>query len=56
VSATDVVHVASVHKWNAEQKTLVPVQGSGGLTPTANALEGQYARSWAKNIWADALL
>ncbi len=56
VSDTDVVHVASVHKWNAEQKTLVPVQGAGGLTPTANALEGQYARSWAKNIWADALL
>jgi len=56
VSDTDVVHVASVHKWNTEQKTLVAVNGAGGLTPTANALEGQYARSWAKNIWADALL
>ena len=56
VSDTDVVHVASVHKWNTEQKTLVAVQGAGGLTPTANALEGQYAKSWAKNIWADALL
>ncbi len=56
VSDTDVVHVASVHKWNADQKTLVPVAGSGGLTPTANALEGQYAKSWARNIWADALL
>ena len=56
VSDTDVVHVASVHKWNAEQKTLVAVQGAGGLTPTANALEGQYAKSWARNIWADALL
>lgn len=56
VSDTDVVHVASVHKWNAEQKTLVPVAGAGGLTPSANALEGQYAKSWAKNIWADALL
>lgn len=56
VSDTDVVHVASVHKWNAEQKTLLPVQGAGGLSTQANALEGQYARSWAKNIWADALL
>lgn len=56
VSATDVVHVASVHKWNAEQKTLVPVQGAGGLSPQANELEGQYARAWARNIWADALL
>ncbi|MEK9803058.1 MAG: NAD(P)/FAD-dependent oxidoreductase [Curvibacter sp.] len=56
VSDTDVVHVASVHKWNAEQKTLVAVQGAGGLSAQANALEGQYARSWARNIWADALL
>ena len=56
VSDTDVVHVASVHKWNAEQKTLVAVQGAGGLSAQANALEGEYARSWARNIWADALL
>lgn len=56
VSAEDVVHVASVHRWNAEQKTVVPVQGAGGLSAQANALEGQYARSWARNIWADALL
>jgi sulfide dehydrogenase [flavocytochrome c] flavoprotein subunit len=56
VSETDVVHVASVHKWNAEQGTLVPVQGAGGLSTQASGLEGQYARSWARNIWADALL
>lgn len=56
VSDTDVVHVASVHKWNATQKTLVPVEGAGGLSPQANAIEGQYAKSWARNIWADALL
>lgn len=56
VSDTDVVHVASVHKWNAEQKTLVGVQGAGGLSTAANALEGQYAKAWARNIWADALL
>jgi len=56
VSDTDVVHVASVHKWNAEQKTLVGVQGAGGLSTAANALEGQYAKAWARNIWADTLL
>jgi NADPH-dependent 2,4-dienoyl-CoA reductase/sulfur reductase-like enzyme len=56
VSETEVVHVASVHKWNAEQKTLTAVQGAGGLSSAANALEGQYAKSWARNIWADALL
>lgn len=55
VSDTDVVHVASVHKYDAEQKTLVAVQGAGGLSAAANPLEGRYADSWAKNIWADAL-
>jgi NADPH-dependent 2,4-dienoyl-CoA reductase/sulfur reductase-like enzyme len=56
VSDTDVVHVASVHKWNAEQQTLVAVPGAGGLSAQANAQEGQYAQAWARNIWADALL
>lgn len=56
VSDRDVVHVASVHKYDAEQKTLVAVQGAGGLSSAANELEGQYAWAWARNIWADALL
>ncbi len=60
VSDTEAMHVASVHRWNTEQKTLVPVQGEKwgavGLSPAASALEGQYARAWAKNISADALL
>jgi sulfide dehydrogenase [flavocytochrome c] flavoprotein subunit len=55
VSENEVVHVASVHKWNAEQKTLVPVAGAGGLSAARNELEGAYALSWARNIWADAL-
>ncbi|WP_375137456.1 FCSD flavin-binding domain-containing protein [Rubrivivax rivuli] len=55
VSDKEVVHVASVHKWNAEQKTLVPVAGAGGLSAARNELEGVYALSWARNIWADAL-
>ncbi|PHM19512.1 MAG: flavocytochrome C [Curvibacter sp. PD_MW3] len=56
VSDTDVVHVASVHKYDAAQKTLVAVPGAGGLSAQANAIEGQYAQAWARNIWADALL
>jgi sulfide dehydrogenase [flavocytochrome c] flavoprotein chain len=56
VSDTDVVHVASVHKYDKAQKTLVAVPGAGGLSTAANALEGQYAKAWARNIWADALL
>ena len=31
------------------------VPGSGGLSPAMNALEGEYAFAWAKNIWADML-
>jgi len=55
VSATEAVHVASVHKWDAAQKTVVPVQGAGGLSTARNALEAEYAIAWARNIWADAL-
>jgi sulfide dehydrogenase [flavocytochrome c] flavoprotein subunit len=55
VSDKDVIHVASVHAYDAKQKTLLPVPGSGGVSTAANALEGEYAMSWARNIWADAL-
>jgi sulfide dehydrogenase [flavocytochrome c] flavoprotein chain len=55
VSPREVVHVASVHKWSPEQRTLVAVPGSGGLSAARNELEATYAISWARNIWADAL-
>lgn len=55
VSDREAVHVASVHKWDAAQKTLAPVPGAGGLSAARNALEATYARSWARNIWADTL-
>lgn len=55
VTATDVVHVASVHRYDAEKKTMLTVPGSGGLSASASALEGQYAMAWARNIWADTL-
>ena len=51
----NVVHVASVHRYDAAQKTMVTVAGSGGLSIEQNALEGVYANSWARNIWADML-
>jgi len=56
VSATDVVHVASVHRYDATQKTMLAVPGSGGVSAAPNALEGVYALNWAKNIWADTLV
>ena len=55
VSAEEVVHVASVHRYDAAQKTMLAVPGSGGLSSAANALEGHYALAWARNIWADTL-
>jgi len=55
VSDQDVIHVASVHRYDADKKTMLTVPGSGGVSAAANALEGQYALAWARNIWADSL-
>jgi len=55
VSATDVVHVSSVHRYDAEKKTMLTVPGSGGVSASANELEGIYAWAWAQNIWTDTL-
>ena len=55
VSATEVVHVASVHRYDADKKTMLTVPGSGGVSAQANTLEGLYAMGWARNIWADTL-
>ena len=51
----NVVHVASVHTYDATDKTMLPVKGAGGLSDKANEVEGTYALSWAQNIWADML-
>ena len=55
VTDKDVMHVASVHQYDRDKKTFIAVQGAGGLSPTWTPLEGEYAFSWARNIWADAL-
>jgi NADPH-dependent 2,4-dienoyl-CoA reductase/sulfur reductase-like enzyme len=52
------VHVDSVHRWVPEKKTLEAVAGSGGISTQDRAswaLEGAYAQSWARTIWADML-
>ena len=53
VSGNEVIHVASVHQWNAAQATIIPVKGAGGVSAARNQLEADYAWSWAQNIWAD---
>jgi hypothetical protein len=55
VSDKEVVHVSSVHRYDADKKTMLTVAGSGGLSAAANELEGVYALAWAQNIWADTL-
>jgi NADPH-dependent 2,4-dienoyl-CoA reductase/sulfur reductase-like enzyme len=55
ITDKDVVHVCSVHQYDKEKKTVLPVAGSGGVSPGMSELEGRYAFSWAKNIWADTL-
>jgi sulfide dehydrogenase [flavocytochrome c] flavoprotein chain len=55
VSDKEVVHVASVHQWDAGQSTVLPVKGAGGVSAARSELEGTYGWSWAQNIWADML-
>ena len=55
VTASDVIHVASVHQYDAKDKTFKTVPGSGGVSAAANQVEGRHALAWASNIWADML-
>lgn len=55
VDDKNVIHVASVHRYDADKKTFLTVPGSGGVSPGPTELEGHYALSWARNIWADTL-
>ncbi|WP_454736817.1 FCSD flavin-binding domain-containing protein [Cupriavidus necator] len=54
-SDREAVHVASVHRYDAAQKTMLTVPGSGGLSDAPNILEGDYALAWARSIWAEML-
>ena len=57
VDGKNVMHVASVHTYDASQKppTMIAVKGSGGLSEKASELEGTYAWGWARNMWSEAL-
>ena len=55
VDAKNVIHVASVHQFDAEKRQPIPVDGAGGVSSMANELEGKSALAWARNIWADML-
>ena len=55
VDGKNVMHVASVHAYDAAQKTMIAVKGAGGLSDKASELEGTYAWGWARNMWSEAL-
>jgi len=54
-SATEAIHIASVHRYDPAERTMVTVPGAGGLSTAPNTREGQYAWAWARSIWADML-
>lgn len=53
VDDVNVIHVASVHRYDAENRTMLVVAGSGGVSVEPTRLEGDYANAWAQNIWRD---
>ena len=55
VDDKNVIHVASVHQYDAATKVVQPVKGAGGVSAARNEIEGKVALGWAKNIWADML-
>jgi hypothetical protein len=56
ISFQQVIHLASVHAYDAEKKTMLNVPGAGGLSAGANQTEGVYAMALARNIWANSLM
>ncbi|HUL92504.1 MAG TPA: NAD(P)/FAD-dependent oxidoreductase [Burkholderiales bacterium] len=55
VSDKEAIHVASVHRYDPAQKTMVVVPGASGVSAARSELEGTYAWGWAQNIWSDML-
>jgi sulfide dehydrogenase [flavocytochrome c] flavoprotein chain len=55
VSDREAIHVASVHRYDAAQKTFVAVPGTAGVSSARSELEGLYGWAWAQNIWSDTL-
>ncbi|SDP66315.1 NADPH-dependent 2,4-dienoyl-CoA reductase, sulfur reductase [Ralstonia sp. 25mfcol4.1] len=54
-SSTEAIHIATVHRYDAAERTMLTVPGSGGLSTAPSALEGRYGFAWARSIWADML-
>jgi sulfide dehydrogenase [flavocytochrome c] flavoprotein chain len=55
INDREAVHIASVHRYDASQKTFLTVPGSGGLSAAKSELEGAYGFEWARSMWIDML-
>jgi NADPH-dependent 2,4-dienoyl-CoA reductase/sulfur reductase-like enzyme len=55
VDARRAMHIASVHAYDARERTFLTVPGSGGLSAAPSEIEGGHGWSWARTIWADML-
>jgi len=58
VDGQSAMHVSSVHRWDAQEKTMIPVDGAGGISTLDRSVwlqEGHYAWGWAQTMWADML-
>jgi NADPH-dependent 2,4-dienoyl-CoA reductase/sulfur reductase-like enzyme len=55
VAAGQVIHSAAVYAYEPAARTFKPIIGAGGASPARSDLEVQYARAWARNVWADML-
>jgi hypothetical protein len=55
VSDKEVIHVTSVHQFDAGKKTFIAVPASSGVSAQRSEIEGAYGWAWAQNIWADML-
>ena len=55
VDDAQAMHVASVHRYNLDKKTMLAVEGSGGLSAAPSSREGRVAISWLNAVTADVL-
>jgi len=53
VSNTEAMHVAGVFRYDGGKRTMVPVQGAGGLSKAPSPSEAVHAFGWAFNILHD---
>ncbi len=51
----EAMHVATVHRYDATERTMVTVPGAGGLSDAPSAAEGRLAQGWSRAIWSDML-